>query len=153
MVYAIIWHADSRKIYLRNTTDLSKYLTHHISCLHNWRKTANEYIGKIHWTFINGHSLKTTMAECSIQLQRVYYFFFLILKTHLNCLLCLDYCLMEGKTCVCLFFSLQSVTSTDFFGTSKNEMERLEEELKKWKASSVKHTDWWKLAERYLEDL
>lgn len=60
---------------------------------------------------------------------------------------------MEGKTCVCLFFSLQNLTTLDPFGSSKDEMEGLKEELKKWEASSVKHIESWKLAERYLEDL
>lgn len=39
------------------------------------------------------------------------------------------------------------MTTPDPFGTSKDEMERLNEELKQWKASSVKHIEWWKLAE------
>lgn len=48
---------------------------------------------------------------------------------------------------MCLLFSLQSMATPDPFGTSKDEMERLEGELKKWKASSTKHTESWKLAE------
>lgn len=48
---------------------------------------------------------------------------------------------------MCLFFSLQSMATPDTSGTSKDEMERLEGELKKWKASSTKHIESWKLAE------
>lgn len=47
-----------------------------MSDLCNWRKTANGHTGKIHWTFINRHTLKTTMAKHFIWLQRVYFFYF-----------------------------------------------------------------------------
>ncbi|KAM6348240.1 uncharacterized protein FN964_008696 [Alca torda] len=40
-----------------------------------------------------------------------------------------------------------SMVSPNPAGTSHDEMEKLKEELKKWKASSIKHIDLWKLAE------
>jgi len=39
------------------------------------------------------------------------------------------------------------------FSIPDDEMERLQEELKEWKASSIKHIKLWILAERHLEDL
>lgn len=84
---------------------------------------------------------------------RGFYLFSLILKSYLNFFVYFRYCLMEGKTSVCLFFFLQTMAPTDPFDSSKHEMEGLEEELKKWKASSVKHRELWKLAERYFEVL
>lgn len=45
-------------------------------------------------------------------------------------------------------FCLQSMVPTDALGTSEEEMGRLKEELEMWKASSVKHMESWRLAER-----
>lgn len=46
-----------------------------------------------------------------------------------------------------LFF-LQSIVHNDPLETSKEEMEKLKEELNMWKASSVKHMESWKFAKR-----
>uniref|UniRef100_A0A8B9EVH1 N-myc and STAT interactor n=1 Tax=Amazona collaria TaxID=241587 RepID=A0A8B9EVH1_9PSIT len=60
-------------------------------------------------------------------------YFLFLLKAHLNFFVCFHYCLMGEETSVCLFFFLQSMAPTDPFDSSEDEMERLEEELKKWK--------------------
>lgn len=45
-------------------------------------------------------------------------------------------------------FSLQSLVPPDPPGTSKEEMEKLKEELKMWKASSAEPMESWKFAKR-----
>lgn len=44
------------------------------------------------------------------------------------------------------------MTTPDPPDTSKDEMESLKQELEKWKASSIKCIESWKLAQRYFED-
>lgn len=57
-----------------------------------------------------------------------------------------------GNKTQCVF-SLQHLTTPDPSDTSKDEMESLKQELEKWKASSIKRVESWKLDGRHLEGL